>query len=182
MARTAKTKALRVAPPFTGSIDAKVPAENVELSHYLAETRRWIAYSKASDGKVFFGDGATEPLARRAAGLRTLAHLEGRASGEAEGLSPDDIKKARDELARELAQLRVLVMTSNLPFPDGYPREVVLTELQASREIVLATDERGIIARWTLPTLLFLAGGFANGIIGKGAEKSLELLTKLLAG
>lgn len=97
-------------------------------------------------------------------------------------MSPESVRKAREELASELAKLRVLVMTSNLPFPDGYPLEVVLTELQTSRDIVLATDDRGLIARWTLPTLLFLAGGFANGIIGKGAEKSLELLSKLLAG
>lgn len=169
-------------PNFTGSVDAKVPAENVELTHYLAETGRWLAYSKASDGRVFFGDGATEPLARRAAGLRTLAHLEGRASGEVEGLSPEDVKEARGELARELAQLRVLVMGSNLPFPDGYPKQVILTELHAAREIMLATDDRRLIARWMLPTLLFLAAGFANGVIGKGAEKALEILAKLLAG
>jgi len=182
LARPTKRTVIRSAPPFTSAIDAKVPAENVELSHYLASTGRWIAYSKGSDGSVFYGDGATEPLARRAAGLRTLAHLEQRASGEVAGMSPESVRKARDELASELAKLRVLVMTSNLPFPDGYPLEVVLTELQASRDIVLATDERGLIARWTLPTLLFLAGGFANGIIGKGAEKSLELLARLLAG
>jgi hypothetical protein len=106
--------------------------------------------------------------------MRTLAYLEGRSSGKAEGLSEEETKKARDELARELAQLHVLVTTSNLPFPDKYPKEVVLIELKAAREIVLATDERGLIARWTLPTLLFLAGGSANGIIGKGAEESLE--------
>ncbi|UZK70053.1 hypothetical protein OKW76_03085 [Sphingomonas sp. S1-29] len=182
MGQKEKRTLLRHVTPFTGSIDGKVPAENVELTHYLAETGRWVAYSKASDGRVFFGDGATEPLARRAAGLRTLAHLEGRASGEVEGLSPEETKNARNELARELAQLHVLVTTSNLPFPNGYPKEVILTELKATHDIVLATDERGLIARWTLPTLLFLAGGFANGIIGKGAEKSLELLAKLLAG
>jgi hypothetical protein len=182
MARKAKKAPPRRVPAFTGSIDAKVPAENVELTHYLVETSRWVAYSKASDGRVFFGDGATEPLARRAAGLRTLAHLERRASGEAEGLSAAELKEARDELARELAQLHVLVATSNLPFPDNYPREVILTELRATYEIVLATDQRGLIARWTLPTLMFLAAGFANGVIGMGAEKSLKLLAKLLAG
>lgn len=182
MARKTKKTLLQAVPAFTGSIDAKVPAENVELTHYLAETGRWVAYSKASDGRVFFGDGATEPLARRAAGLRTLAHLQGRASGEVGGLPREDVKNARAELARELAQLRVLVMTSNLPFPEGYPKQVILTELHASREIVLATDQRGLIARWTLPALLFLAAGFANGIIGKAAEKSLELLAKLLVG
>jgi hypothetical protein len=92
------------------------------------------------------------------------------------------VKDARNELARELAQLRVSIIATNLPFPDRYPKEVILTELHAIREIVLATDERGLIARWALPTLLFLAAGFANGIIGKGAEKALELLTKLLGG
>ncbi len=182
MAHKANKTLLRGVPAFTGSIDAKVPAENVELTHYLTETGRWVAYSKATDGRVFFGDGATEPLARRAAGLRTLAHLKGRASGEVEGLSAEEMRNAREELARELAQLHVLVTSSNLLFPTGYPKEVILTELRATRDIVLATDERGLIARWTLPTLLFLAGGFANGIIGKGAEKSLELLAKLLAG
>jgi hypothetical protein len=182
MAQKEKQAVLRHVPAFTGSIDAKVPAENVELTHYLAETGRWVAYSKASDGRVFFGNGATEPLARRAAGLRTLAHLEGRASGEVEGLSTEEISKTRDELARELAKLRVLVMTSNMPFPVGYPKDVILAELKAAHDIVLATDERGLIARWGLPTLLFLAGGFANGIIGKAAERSLELLGALLAG
>lgn len=127
MAQKAKNTPLRHVPAFTGSIDAKVPAENVELTHYLSETGRWVAYSKASDGRVFFGDGATEPLARRAAGLRTLAHLEGRASGEIKGLSPKEMKKAREELARELVQLHVLVATSNIPLPVGYPKEVILT-------------------------------------------------------
>ena len=108
MARKTRETVLRAVPAFTGSIDAKVPAENIELTHYLAETGRWVAYSKASDGRVFFGEGATEPLARRAAGLRTLAHLKARASGKIEELRPDDLTKTRNELARELAELRVL--------------------------------------------------------------------------
>lgn len=182
VARKAKRMQLRNVPAFTGSIDAKVPAENVELSHYLAETGRWVAYSKGSDGQVFFGDGATEPLARRIAGLRTLENLKQRASGEVEGLSTKLIEEARDELKRELAQLRVLVLASNLPFPSHYPKEVVLVELQAVREILGVTEERGLIARWALPVLLFLAAGFANGIIGEGAEKALETLSTYLAG
>lgn len=182
MAKNEKRTRLQNVPAFTGSLDAKVPAENVELTHYLATTRRWVAYSKASDGRVFFGDGATEPLARRAAGLRTFAYLKSRASGAVQGLSPEEIRAARDELTGELAQLRILVITSNLRFPDDYPKEVIIAELQAVRDILLATDERGLIARWALPTLLFLAAGFANGVIGKGAEKALDVLARLLAG
>jgi hypothetical protein len=38
-------------------------------------------------------------------------------------------------------------VSSFTPLPEGYPKEVILLELQASRTIVLAKDERGIIAR-----------------------------------
>jgi hypothetical protein len=62
-------------PNFTGSLDAKVPAENIVYVDHIAETGRWYAVSEGHDGGMFTAHAVTEPTARRAAGLRTLAHL-----------------------------------------------------------------------------------------------------------
>jgi len=169
-------------PAFTGSLDANVPAENVVLSHYMAEARRWLAVSEASDGKVFFGTGNTEALARRAAGLRTLAHLRERAAGALEGQSEQDQRAARDELASELEGLRRMVAGYNGSFPPGSGREVLLAQLGSARDVTKATEARGLIAKYALPVLLFTAGAFAEGVIGAYAEQCLDRLTKFLAG
>lgn len=171
---------LLAAPRFTGSLDATVAAENVVLTHYLAETGRWLAVSEASDGRVFYGTGNTEPLARRAAGLRTLAHLEARAEGAVDGQGAGDLGAARAELAEQLGKLSRMVAGYNGSFPDGLGREVVLVQIRAARDIAKASEQRGLVARYGLPVLLFLAGAFAEGVIGAYAEKCLETLTALL--
>jgi hypothetical protein len=168
-------------PAFTGSVDAKVPAENVTLSHFMAEAARWLAVSEASDGRVFFGTGNTEPLARRAAGLRTLAHLENRANGNVEGLSQREKRAARAELAVQLEELARMVAGYNGRFPSRVGREVILIQVRTARDLVRANAKRGLLARIALPALLFLSGAFAEGVIGVYAQRCVETLTRILS-
>lgn len=179
--RSRRKKVVNVVPPFTGSLDARVPSENVVLSHYMPELKKWYVASQASDGRVFTGVGNTEPLGRRAAGLRTLDHLQKRASGEFHDLAPEDIEAARSELAAELSEMLKMVEGFNALFPETYSKDIVLIELRTARDLVVERAERGLLARWVAPPLLFLAGAFSEGVIGVGAEKAIEALTKLLS-
>lgn len=168
-------------PPFTGALDARVPAENVILSHYVDAAEQWVAASEASDGRVFLGRAKTEPLARRAAGLRTLSHLQDRAAGTAEGSTPETMAQARAELEEQLEQLVRMVETYNGTFPPAISREAAVLQLRAAQALVRHSDDRGLLARWLLPSLLFFAGAFAEGIIGAYAEKAVEALTRVLS-
>ena len=180
--RGRRKKVVGFVPPFTGSLDARVPSENVVLSHYMPELKKWYVASQASDGRVFTGLGNTEPLGRRAAGLRTLEHLEKRAAGGFQELTPEDIEAARSELCAELSEMLTMVTGFNEPFPSTYSKDVVLIELRTAKDLVLARAERGVLARWAALPLLFLAGAFAEGVIGVGAEKAIDALTKILSG
>lgn len=168
-------------PPFTRSVDAKVPSENVVISHFVTEAGKWFAASEGSDGKIHTGFGNTEPLARRIAGLRTFQHLEARAAGTLVDLTPEEIEAARAELATELTNLEKAILGHNEAFPASLPQQVVLIQVRAARDLVVAKADRRTLAKWVAPPLLFLAGGFANGILGVIAEKALALLQKLLA-
>ncbi len=178
--RNAKSSA-QVPPPFTRALDARVPAESVILSHYVDTAGQWIAASEASDGRMFLGRAKTEPLARRAAGLRTLSHLRDRASGTAEGSTAETMAQARAELEEQLERLVRMVESYNGTFPPAVPREAAMLQLRAAQALVRHSDDRGVLARWLLPPLLFLAGSFAEGAIGVYAEKAIEALSQLLS-
>ena len=143
--------------------------------------KKWYVASKASNGRVFTALGKTEPTSRRAAGLRTFEYLKSRAEGSFEGLTEEEIDAARLELADALSEMARLVIGFNESFPDSYSKDVILIELRTGRELVLEKAERGVLARWIAPPLLFLAGAFSEGVIGYGAEKALEALAKLLS-
>jgi hypothetical protein len=130
---------------------------------------------------MFFGTGHTEPHARRAAGLRTLAHLQERTEGRIEGQSQDDIQAARAELAEHLEQLANMVAGHNGSFPEGYGRKLILIQINAARDVARASNGRELLARFALPVLLFVAAAFAEGVIGAYAQKCLDILTRLLA-
>lgn len=168
-------------PPFTAALDARVPAENVVLSHFVESADQWIAASEASDGRVFLGRAKTEPLARRAAGMRTFSYLEDRAAGKLRDTTPEDIADAKEELAQQLAELIRLVETYNGRFPHSMPQRVAAMQLRAAKAVVTEGGDRGGLLRWVLPPLLFLSGAFAEGVIGVYAEKAIDLITKLLA-
>ena len=74
----------------------------------------------------------------------------------------------------------VLVEGYNGFFPAVFSREVALAELRAALVIVRSQDDKSVLTRWVLSPLLFLAGAFAEGAIGVGAEKAIDLVTKLL--
>lgn len=169
-------------PHFTGSIDARIPSENVELSHRMADSGKWLAVSRGTDGALFHGLGNTEPLARRIAGLRTYEHLQNRAEGNVPNRTAEDIEAARAELKAELAKLREVIVGYNGAFPEAYPKEVVLIELDAGRELVNAGAENGFVAKWLFSPLLFLGGAFVEGIVGVYAERALAALEKFIGG
>jgi hypothetical protein len=166
-------------PHFTGSLDARVPGEEIVFVQRIDGTGRWLAFSKASDGSIFHSDGATEPLARRGAGLLTFAHLQERADGTIAGQTSEEIISAKMELRRELQKLILSIKESNQDFPPQYPKSILIIELRAANKII-NYNEKSIIARWLLPPLIFLAGAFAEGLIGSYAEKTIESLTRFL--
>lgn len=59
--------------PYTTSLDAALPGENIVLAMYSAARGRWAAIHRRSDGEEDMAWGATEALARRAAALRAIA-------------------------------------------------------------------------------------------------------------
>ncbi len=58
------------APPFSTSLDAKLPGENVVLIMYASRKGQWMAIHRSSDGKDSVAWARTECLARRAAALK----------------------------------------------------------------------------------------------------------------
>lgn len=57
-------------PPFTRTLDAAIPGENIVLAVYSNRRGRWAAVQRDSDGTEYVAWGTTEALARRAAALR----------------------------------------------------------------------------------------------------------------
>lgn len=57
-------------PPFSTSLDAKLPGENVVLAMYASQKGQWMAIHRSSDGKDSVAWARTECLARRAAALK----------------------------------------------------------------------------------------------------------------
>ena len=167
-------------PPFTSSLDARVPAENIVLSHYVASLDQWICASESSDGRVFMGRAPTEPQARRAAGLRTYAHLQARTKGEIGEAKPEDIIAARHELDEELRKLESLIADYNGHMPLRLSKDAFLMQVRSARSVLNSDADRPFLSRWILPTLLFVSGAFAEGAIGVYAEQAIEALTRFL--
>lgn len=57
-------------PPFSTSLDAKLPGENVVLIMYASRKDQWVAIHRSSDGNNSVAWARTECLARRAAALK----------------------------------------------------------------------------------------------------------------
>ncbi len=81
----------------------------------------------------------------------------------------------------QLEQLRQLIETYNGAFPSSIPQDAALLHVRAAQAIVRESENKGALARWVLPPLLFLSGAFAEGDIGVYAEKAIEALTILLS-
>jgi hypothetical protein len=78
-----------VVAPYTQSLDARIPSENIVFSMYSARRRQWVSVHRDEDGKEYVSWAATEPLARRAAALRGL---KGIFAGNREGAVLDLVK------------------------------------------------------------------------------------------
>ena len=57
-------------PPFSTSLDAKLPGEKVVLVMYASRKDQWVAIHRSSDGNNSVAWARTECLARRAAALK----------------------------------------------------------------------------------------------------------------
>lgn len=66
--------------PFTRSLDAGLPGENIVFCMYSREKNLWVAVDRDADGQEFVSWAATEPLSRRAAALRAIARISARPS------------------------------------------------------------------------------------------------------
>lgn len=56
-------------PPYTTSLDAAIPGENIVLAMYAGDRREWAAVQRSADGGEYLAWAATEALARRKAAL-----------------------------------------------------------------------------------------------------------------
>jgi hypothetical protein len=57
-------------PPFSTSLDAQLPGENIVVTMYASRKDQWMAIHRSSDGSDSVGWARTECLARRAAALK----------------------------------------------------------------------------------------------------------------
>jgi hypothetical protein len=60
-------------PPFTRTLDAAIPGENIVLATYSDKRGQWAAVQREADGREFMSWAATEALARRAAALQAFS-------------------------------------------------------------------------------------------------------------
>lgn len=56
--------------PFSTSLDAQLPGENIVVTMYASRKDQWMAIHRSSDGSDSVGWARTECLARRAAALK----------------------------------------------------------------------------------------------------------------
>lgn len=61
--------------PYTRSLDAALPGENIVLSMFSSAKGLWVSVHRDSKGNEFVSWAATEPLSRRAAALRGYARI-----------------------------------------------------------------------------------------------------------
>lgn len=61
--------------PFTRSLDAALPGENIVFSMYSTNKNLWVSVHRDQAGREFVSWAATEPLSRRAAALRGHASI-----------------------------------------------------------------------------------------------------------
>jgi len=155
-----------------------VPKENIISVEKLPNIGKWIAISEAPDGAVFYGVGNTEPLARRIAGLRTFEYLKN-APQDRPG-KESEYQRSKQDLIRALGELNGFIECLNEEIPTGTTKNRLLAEIKVTQELVSEGKDRSAIARYALPTLLFIAVAFAQGVIGAYAEKCLALVSKLI--
>lgn len=87
--------------PFTRSLDAALPGENIVFSMYSTNKNLWVSVHRDPDSQEFVSWAATEPLSRRAAALR------GHASISAAGAKTDALSVLKTEAGLPAADDRV---------------------------------------------------------------------------
>ncbi|NQU71208.1 MAG: hypothetical protein HQ514_11700 [Rhodospirillales bacterium] len=63
-------------PPFSRTLDAAIPGENIVLATYSNKRNQWAAVQREADGREFMAWAATEPLARRVAALQAYSERQ----------------------------------------------------------------------------------------------------------
>ena len=61
--------------PYSRSLDASLPGENIVFAMYSREKEKWVAVHRDADGREYVSWASTEALARRAAAVRGLAGM-----------------------------------------------------------------------------------------------------------
>jgi hypothetical protein len=167
-------------PHFTGSLDAKIPGENVVLVHLDESTAKWIAVNRASNGRLYVGVGNTEPLSRRIAGLKAYDAVE---KGKIrQPLTSEELDARRRALLAALDTLIERVRGDNSgALAIVRDKDAKMHELEAGRGLLQTlSDNRLSVVGLLVPALCFFALKFAGGAIGKLGEQCLEHLERLL--
>jgi hypothetical protein len=164
-------------PPFTTSVDAGIPGENIVLVRFVEWSRKWIAIAKAPDGALLIGVGNTEPLARRIAGLKNLRRQR---AGVQQAITDGDLKHLQSLVLELIAHVRAC---NDYPEIDPVGKLRRLRQLEQAAETLHSAEHDSLsLADLLLPSLIFFAGAFAEGIIVKLAEETLTALERLLGG
>lgn len=77
-AETVETIVGETVVPFTRSLDAALPGENIVFCMYSVEKNLWVSVNRDPGGQEFVSWATTEPLSRRAAALRAIARISAR--------------------------------------------------------------------------------------------------------
>lgn len=172
-------------PPFTQSLDAALPEENIVSVQQEETSGRWIAVNRSPDGRLYIGSGNTEPLARRGAALRAIDAQKQRghtvpAADRYVGLDHNSIEFK--ELAVTLNRLIDAIDESNeYAASDPEDRDRQLLELRSAKEILTSPGTiRAAFVAAIASSLTYLCTKFADTLIGNLAEKVFDLLQKAL--
>ena len=172
-------------PPFTSSLDAALPDENIVSTQHEETSGKWIAVNRDPDGRLYIGIGNTEPLARRIAGLKALDAQKQRGST----IPAAEIRVGLDhnnsdykELVVGLDRLIGAINESNeyAAFdPDDRDRQ--LSELRSAKGTLASSGpiKAGFVAAFA-SVLTYLGTKFADTLIGNLAETVLDLLQRVL--
>jgi len=161
-------------PPYTQSLDAKIPGENIVFVKHELRSAKWIAIHREPSGPLFIGIGNTEALARRIAALKAFRDRP-------EDKVPVTPVHATD-LNAVLTEISLIIEQSNdLRINAPHEQQQILDELNRSRSLLAELrDDPVLFLTFTLPILSYIAAKFADTILQHLADKAIDIAQRLV--
>lgn len=170
-------------PPYTQSLDAAIPGENIIAVQFDEASHKWIAINRSVNAALSVGVGNTEALARRVAALKAIRERDKRASSSADRVVGLEHSRPEFSLLIETLDKLTEAIEQNNEYAAKAPedRRRRLLEVRSVRELL--TSRHAFFTSAVLlatSTLTYLATKFADAAIGKLADAAFTLLQKLL--